>query len=84
MKKTFLLTILMILNMATSNAQGENHTYATVPTKFVEAKGIKFAYRFYGKEEDIPAVIYPNPGHSGIFQYHEEFLKKAIPFLTKL
>lgn len=30
-----------------------------------------------------PVVIYPNSGHGGIFQYHEEFLKKAIPFLTK-
>jgi pimeloyl-ACP methyl ester carboxylesterase len=28
-------------------------------------------------------VIYPNSGHGGIFQYHEEFLKKAIPFLSK-
>jgi len=28
-------------------------------------------------------VIYPNSGHGGIFQYHEEFLKKALPFLTK-
>jgi len=30
-----------------------------------------------------PIIIYPNSGHGGIFQYHEEFLKKAIPFLTK-
>jgi pimeloyl-ACP methyl ester carboxylesterase len=28
-------------------------------------------------------TIFPNSGHGGIFQYHEEFLKKAIPFLTK-
>ena len=28
-------------------------------------------------------VIYPNSGHGGVFQFHEEFLKKAIPFLTK-
>ncbi|QOG01152.1 hypothetical protein [Flavobacterium sp. MDT1-60] len=28
-------------------------------------------------------VIYTNSGHGGIFQYHEEFLKKAIPFLTQ-
>lgn len=30
-----------------------------------------------------PVIIYPNSGHGGIFQYHEEFLKKAIPFLIK-
>ena len=37
------------------------------------------AKRFTNSE----VVIYPNSGHGGIFQYHEEFLKKAIPFLTK-
>ncbi len=58
MKNTFLLTILMILNMTTSNAQGGNYTYATVPTQFVEANGIKFAYRSYGKEGDIPVVYF--------------------------
>lgn len=44
--------------MATSNAQSVNYTYATVPTKFVEAKGIKFAYRSYGKEGDIPVIYF--------------------------
>lgn len=59
MKKVFLLTVLTIFNIASSNAQSVNYTYATVPTKFVEANGIKFAYRSYGKEGDIP-VIYLN------------------------
>jgi pimeloyl-ACP methyl ester carboxylesterase len=27
--------------------------------------------------------IYPNSGHGGIFQYHEEFIPQAIDFLTK-
>ncbi len=27
--------------------------------------------------------IYPNSGHGGIFQYHEEFIPQAINFLTK-
>ena len=41
--------------MATSNAQSRNsmnvtYTYTTVPTQFVEANGIKFAYRSYGKK----------------------------------
>lgn len=44
--------------MATTNAQSVNHTYATVPTQFVEANGIKFAYRSYGKEGDIPVVYF--------------------------
>ena len=45
--------------MSTSTAQSVNYTYATVPTQFVDANGIKFAYRSYGKEGDIP-VIYLN------------------------
>jgi pimeloyl-ACP methyl ester carboxylesterase len=35
-----------------------NHTYATVPTQFVEANGIKFAFRSYGKKGDIPVVYF--------------------------
>jgi pimeloyl-ACP methyl ester carboxylesterase len=60
MKNIFLLTILMILKMTTTNAQSDNanYTYATVPTKFVEANGIKFAYRSYGKEGDIPVIYF--------------------------
>lgn len=58
MKNIFLLTILIILKMATSNAQSGNYTYATVPTQFVEANGIKFAYRSYGKQGDIPVIYF--------------------------
>lgn len=59
MKKIFLLVILFIVKMNTINAQSGNYNYATVPTQFVEANGIKFAYRSYGKEGEIP-VIYLN------------------------
>lgn len=60
MKKIFLLTILVILKMTSSNAQSDSakYTYATVPTKFVEAKGIKFAYRSYGKQGEIPVIYF--------------------------
>ena len=60
MKNIFLLTILMILKMTTSNAQSDSatYTYAAVPTQFVEANGIKFAYRSYGKEGDIPVIYF--------------------------
>lgn len=58
MKNTFFLTVLIILKMATSNAQSVNYSYATVPTQFVEANGIKFAYRSYGKTGDIPVIYF--------------------------
>lgn len=55
MKYIFLLTILMITKMTNIHA---SYTYATVPTRFVEANGIKFAYRSYGKEGDIPVIYF--------------------------
>lgn len=58
MKKIFLLTILILLKMTTTNAQSGNYSYTTVPTQFVEANGIKIAYRSYGKEGDIPVVYF--------------------------
>jgi len=47
-----------LLKMTTSNAQRGTYTYATVPTQFVEANGIKIAYRSYGKEGDIPVIYF--------------------------
>ncbi|MES2797608.1 MAG: alpha/beta hydrolase [Bacteroidota bacterium] len=44
--------------MTTTNAQSGNYSYATVPTKFVEANSIKFAYRSYGKAGDIPVIYF--------------------------
>lgn len=45
------------INAQSSNATAK-YTYATVPTKFVEANGIKFAYRSYGKTGDIPVIYF--------------------------
>ena len=41
-----------------SNTTNANYSYATVPTQFVEANGIKFAYRAYGKTGDIPVIYF--------------------------
>ncbi len=46
------------INTQSSNAANSNHAYATVPTQFVEANGIKFAYRSYGKTGDIPVIYF--------------------------
>jgi pimeloyl-ACP methyl ester carboxylesterase len=34
-----------------------HHTALTVPTQFVEANGIRFAYRRFGKQEGVPLVF---------------------------
>lgn len=33
------------------------HTHVTAPTQFVEASGIRFAYRRFGQETAIPLVF---------------------------
>jgi pimeloyl-ACP methyl ester carboxylesterase len=37
-----------------------NHTHHTAPTQFVEANGIRFAYRRFGKKEGVPLVFNPH------------------------
>lgn len=67
MKQTILITLTFIIGLINSSfsqnsndmTQNTNYTYATVPTQFVEAKGIKFAYRSYGKTGGTP-IIYLN------------------------
>jgi hypothetical protein len=34
-----------------------NYTHNTVPTQFVETKGIRFAYRRFGKKGGVPLVF---------------------------
>jgi pimeloyl-ACP methyl ester carboxylesterase len=34
-----------------------SHTHVTAPTQFVEAKGIRFAYRQFGKQSGVPLVF---------------------------
>jgi pimeloyl-ACP methyl ester carboxylesterase len=38
----------------------EDSTHHTAPTQFVEAKGIRFAYRRFGKKEGVPLVFIPH------------------------
>jgi pimeloyl-ACP methyl ester carboxylesterase len=63
MKKIFLVILLTNLIMTTVRAQSPDttnrtYTYATVPTRFIQANGIKFAYRSYGKQGDIPVIYF--------------------------
>ncbi|MCU1323166.1 MAG: Hydrolase, alpha/beta fold family functionally coupled to Phosphoribulokinase [Acidobacteriaceae bacterium] len=37
-----------------------NYTHHTAPTQFVEANGIRFAYRRFGKKEGVPLVFNPH------------------------
>ena len=37
-----------------------NYTHQTAPTQFIEANGIRFAYRRFGKKEGLPLVFIPH------------------------
>jgi pimeloyl-ACP methyl ester carboxylesterase len=37
-----------------------SYTHVTTPTQFVEADGIRFAYRRFGKEAGVPLVLMPH------------------------
>jgi pimeloyl-ACP methyl ester carboxylesterase len=37
-----------------------SHTHQTSPTQFVEAGGIRFAYRRFGKQDGIPLIFIPH------------------------
>jgi pimeloyl-ACP methyl ester carboxylesterase len=43
------------------------HTHDTVPTRYVEAKGIRFAYRRFGKAGGVPIVF--NQHFTGTMDY---------------
>ena len=36
------------------------YTHHTAPTQFIEANGIRFAYRCFGKQEGTPLVFIPH------------------------
>ncbi|HEY6847914.1 MAG TPA: alpha/beta hydrolase [Terracidiphilus sp.] len=44
-----------------------NHTHQTAPTQFVEANGIRFAYRRFGKANGVPLVF--NQHYIGTMDY---------------
>lgn len=44
-----------------------SHTHQTVPTQFVEANGIRFAYRRFGKKAGVPLVF--NQHYLGTMDY---------------
>jgi pimeloyl-ACP methyl ester carboxylesterase len=46
---------------------GEIHTHQTAPTRFVEANGIRFAYRRFGKPGGVPIVF--NQHYIGTMDY---------------
>ena len=44
-----------------------NHTHQTAPTQYVEANGIRFAYRRFGKPGALPLVF--NQHYTGTMDY---------------
>jgi hypothetical protein len=53
------------------------HSRQTAPTQFVDAAGIRFAYRRFGKPAGVPLVFNP----TSLFIAHvTRFLDAVVPF----
>jgi pimeloyl-ACP methyl ester carboxylesterase len=64
---------LSVFNLPVFIANGDNDRMVPTPNSYDMAKCFPNA----------TLKIYPNSGHGGIFQYHEEFIPQAIDFLIK-
>ena len=52
------------------------HTHQTAPTQFVEANGIRFAYRRFGKSGGVPIVF--NQHYTGTMDYWDPALTDGL------
>src|SRR3979490_1574250 len=52
------------------------HTHQTAPTQFVEANGIRFAYRRFGKADGVPLVF--NQHFTGTMDYWDPLVTDGI------
>lgn len=53
-----------------------SHTHQTAPTKYVEAKGIRFAYRRFGKADGVPLVF--NQHYTGTMDYWDPAVTNGL------
>ncbi len=64
------------------------HTHQTAPTQFVEAEGIRFAYRCFGKARDHEVILFNNAGVSSssgdVPTTFEEMGANAVAFIKAL
>ena len=54
------------------------HTHQTAPTQFVEANGIRFAYRRFGKAGGLPIVF--NQHYTGTMDYWDPAVTDGLAF----
>ena len=52
------------------------HTHQTAPTQFVEANGIRFAYRRFGKPGGVPLVF--NQHYIGTMDYWDPMVTDGL------
>jgi hypothetical protein len=59
--------------------------YKDAPARTITAGGVTYADRELGPKGGVaigePVIIYPDSGHGGIFQIHDEFVPVAVESL---
>ena len=53
-----------------------SHTHQTAPTQYVQAKGIRFAYRRFGKADGVPLVF--NQHYTGTMDYWDPAVTNGL------
>src|SRR5258708_35150377 len=69
-----------LTNSMTTTTRGfimNNYTHQTAPTQFVEANGIRFAYRRFGKTGGVPIVF--NQHYIGTMDYWDPTVTDSPP-----
>src|SRR5258707_14466279 len=56
-----------LLGLAARGISMTQHSHQTAPTQFVEANGVRFAYRRFGKASGVPIVF--NQHYTGTMDY---------------
>jgi pimeloyl-ACP methyl ester carboxylesterase len=68
-----------------STPQNLTVNWTNVPTRTITAGGVptKNTHDLARRLPNSNLIIYPDAGHGGVFQFHADFVPKALEFLAR-